>query len=232
MGLYHNYNYFRKLQEYGDKLIKFKQYTSLKAATEGGMVEQPLVEHAMKGACTAFVFEWISGKLSGTSSYGRNQGVKSHANEAYRNLAAKVAPGHVRYLTDDANWWDASVTLAKEYSLEIIDDDDIEQIQSDDSFQEVWDNVSYKVMLASYKQKKWYYYMCMNCTYNGQKIAHALGVSHGEGHVHFFDPNIGEYKITKDGFIPEYLNLCATKLKHVYKEGGSAYRMKRIGSSD
>jgi len=223
MSTFHNPGAFADLKNYAEKIIKFKQAVSMKAAQNEGLVDPAHYKFVAKGACTVFVLDWIADKKipSRGSFFHRAKGMPAAKDDA-STMAATFAIDEFAKFSHNASAIGAASArdyLAYQKGLRFVDDKAI----SGSHLDTVYNNI-----VSTIKPDQAYYISAM--TNDGTSIdSHALGMYRDKGSaLHFFDPNVGEYKISDtSNFFRTYSLKVIEAFKFIYG-GATAKPMKPI----
>jgi hypothetical protein len=187
-------NHFRKLKDYAEKIVKFKQGVHINACYEQNLISEPVYRQVKQGVCAALVAEWLEGNLSPSgssrSSFHRGEGVHSEDDADNLALAARFA---LEYKTMDdlfhghvANSYD---WLGKQHHLKIdgknpVKDEEFVTAMTDGA-ETLWPGCGAFIV-----------YKLGNTEKN-----HCVGLIKREDRDYlFFDCNIGAYQITEHNF--------------------------------
>ena len=97
MGIF---NHFRPLKEHAEKLVRFKQDVSIRAAADGGLIDDNHLKLVSGGACAAFVMDWIAQQLWTTTKFSFDRGAGATKDDNFSTLeAALAAPKFASYVT-------------------------------------------------------------------------------------------------------------------------------------
>jgi len=174
-----------------DKLVKFKQHTSLIIAHKLGKISDEHYKICSGGACAGFAMSWLSMELGVVvKTYGRDQGIPAASVPESVVEAEWVAPQYAAY----SKTWDAGGAaqaledLAQTCGLGM----NSVEFASGRDVDEIWIDIKARGFDNAHEGC----YISTNVTKGNSVSGHALGFRLDEaGDPHFFDPNVGEYRI-------------------------------------
>lgn len=182
------------------KLVKFKQGALLASLRDAGSIPEALFTTAKDGACAAYTAAWLDEKYDPTKYLAQSQFERVRT-----DLSLKTATDHAynqnNYARTKQHW-----TLLNNYTLR--------------SVQEVrFDNF---VTMAQHANDALKPGTGMYVSYRCNKLAegrHAVGFfREAAGSLHFFDSNMGEYKVTSprivDPFTYQYMALILANFQY------------------
>jgi hypothetical protein len=240
---------FAKLKDYADKMVKFKQDVLMDQARNRGFMNQNF-DIVSDGACAAYTMTWIKDKLLGGDPVffpGPYNGPNNNApmgDLKFRKsvvTAARGLWGQLKYKKAGAKWQHFGMALdelASDLGLEFATDN-LDEL--DEAFGPVMDVINH----FSGKGKG------PGAWKSGLKPTEAayiaLSLENNKGHAvglfrpytdtfHFFDPNVGEYRIPKagtsptdqfKGFFLEYQTVLKEKLGWNLSEQCLGMRVRR-----
>lgn len=198
---------------YGEKVIKFKQSRlkeSLSSKLNAGDFE--LVKDGM---CATYVLEWLrqslgGGHSAGSSTFSRGADTKTEHNESNTKIAHATAPRYVMSSQLNAAFKDRANQILcglaqSAYGLNVMNDPPAG-----------WSKTIFELFLYELPGRPagGGYYLRARTDAGGQ---HAIGWIKKEGSTHFFDPNIGEYRvINAAGFFERWYLQCESALRFTF----------------
>lgn len=217
---------FRELQNLAIKEVKFKQSKVLSSDTAflACALDQQAYARAREGVCGALAMAYLKDVLSASPIEGplvniaagemtrfrRNHGMSS-SNVDDQQIAAAVIPNQAQLRASwEADWKKAVQTLGTQLSLKA---NVLFTPSLDGTFLKGWtDRMTNSSAL-------WVKYKLQTGT---TTASHAVAVFKSSQGIHFFDPNIGGYRIQPanfDAFIEKYLELLEKNFKWRYISG-------------
>lgn len=202
------YNTFSILKDCADKIVKFKQDVSIEVAHRRGKIPDEHFQNVKGGMCAAFAMQWLAQRILAIGLYTRGKGIRSEEHEGNIKIVTESIDAYLAY--ENNYQVDKSVQkLAEGYGLEL-----------DPSKKHFERNMT---ALATYYQSNLkagegvYIHVVLKDT---NHESHALAMYHDDkNRHHFFDPNVGEYRIHEGMdavFYETYLDLVKAKLKWEY----------------
>jgi hypothetical protein len=211
MGTFNN---FRELKEYAEKLIKYKQDVSFEAACRCGIIKTEHFELVKGGSCNALVLGWLGQKLGGVQLFHRKERKPAGSDEDSAIVAGMFSQYQFLYKTFASRIGAVRATreIAKEFNLSFCE----KKLRHLETFQSVWLD-----LVTCTKPAQLCY---IAAAVKGQACGgHAMGAFRApDERLHFFDPNVGEYKIhagenAERVFFNAYTGLVKEQLKWEYE---------------
>jgi hypothetical protein len=207
MGTFHT---FGDLRQYGEKLLKFKQLATVQAAEEQ-IINSDHFSVAKEGMCSALSLAWLEQQVYPATAPVFQRGNRHKPKvrgkfhtalerwnlEANKKVVVTAAPRYYAYSLNEK--WDAAnntfvrdeeaalKALAKDYHLDL---DRFWMVRAEGVKNPLQELLAYceqhlakgQALLISYD--------------HGTDKSHTVALARtGEGVFHFFDPNVGEYRI-------------------------------------
>lgn len=201
-------NCFRSLKNHGEKIVKFKQrryIEELSSVENNDSTLAAIYERVKSGVCTALAIDWIAtrSKSSQTNYHTNNHDY----NKFITRYAAYIQDCYINKLRDSVPSVSQRMALMakKQYGLNLEKYMVPIDRSSGQSIPRFVDALK-KIQLFTT------YLMVFQMNIGQKKVSHATGIERGPGMLYFFDPSIGEYKVSKSnfiGFFTEYFNLKA-----------------------
>ncbi len=188
-----------------EKIVKFKQSILMEAATKAGLITKEHFAIVQGGACEAYALAWIKEKLYPPQErmFHRAKGIKSKVDVKSIQTAANLVQPYLEYVEDreQLDWAQASYGLADKQGLDIADESDAPH----ENIVEVVDYCKSKLKPGEAVR--------IVLDIEGLDSTHAVALFRAaDTFLHFFDPNIGEYRI-RPGEVSTFLAKYEAALK-------------------
>jgi hypothetical protein len=169
-----------------------------------------------RGACASLTLAWICQKLTGEGHFTRGSGVKTAANRRTMRVTVEAVPSYVEYATN-YEFLKSTENLIEGWGLEL-------DMQHANHREESLPLLASHY--ASVLKEGEAVYIHGSIKGGGN---HAVGIYSGsKKRQHFFDPNMGEYRIWagfEDLFYAQYLGLIKRELYELAACRGFAIRL-------
>ncbi len=202
MGTFHT---FGELQQFADKLVKFKQAVLLNV--NKGNIPKEHFELAKGGACASFAMGWIAQQFGGKKYYHRAKGIPSKKDTYSADSMMSMLAANSEYMKA-LTVGDMDIKfLAIDYSLEVVDQAPEAPVDLPFLAREASRAGAGSAIFA---------WLTIADSATGHAVAYHAD---SDGRVHFFDPNIGEYAlhaVTTREFFVAYTDILASRFKWRY----------------
>jgi hypothetical protein len=192
----------------GEKLVKFKQDVLLEAAKTGEQISSAHYEIVKGGACIAYTLGWISQQFEVQKNlfHKTQKRPKSIDDRDHIATAAKLVKNFKKYTEtgiQNADFMMAADQLADQLGVEIL---------SYDTFSTAGELIEVIKYFAKYEKNMGVKEAAsISISLENSNSGHSVGLFRAaDRQVHFFDPNVGEYRIKKDSidlFFQEYVRV-------------------------